>query len=619
MGVVQDEELQEEFDVFGINLNEQLIDKLKELCITYNLDADRVADEWLAFSKARKDIPISLENLDLFDREKLAKKTQRTPQTPLNKRTQQKVYNINNVSEGVDISDAENLYNTYGGTPSSKGTAAQKRQLTPDNPTIKRFQNSTRSPAVPFSPASFSPVGATPSKKYSSRTNAGDVIASIGNVDNAKWSGSGNKCPIKLHDPMENMSPEEKDSVKDLCQDFKYMFQKLTDKAAVLNEMIDEMATQLQEKHSIEEFSHVALPVQEEVTLVGRICCDSLGKMNAKSVILEGSRDTSAGRSVPLDLSDLKQYSLFPGQIVAMDGINTSGQKFVVKKLYEGVVQSLPSCSNDKDQISSNDMTVLIAAGPFSTSDNLSFEPLADLVKHIRKDKPDVVILMGPFVDLKNDLIENGKCITPFDDIFKTKLKEISDVASNDCQVIVLPSYRDVHHDYVYPQPPFFHQSKDSRMKAKTDYPNVHFMPDPCVVDINNVIFGLTSSDVMFQLGAEEISFNPPGASDRMARLAEHLLTQQNFYPLYPSPEDVNIDYEVFEYYARMPCTPHVLVLPSDLKQFTKDIQGCCCINPGRLARGQAGGTFSRVQVRGGAIVSQQSILSSITAQVLRI
>lgn len=48
---------------------------------------------------------------------------------------------------------------------------------------------------------------------------------------------------------------------------------------------------------------------------MGRICCDSLGKMNAKSVILEGSRDTSAGRSVPLDLSDLKQYSLFPGQV----------------------------------------------------------------------------------------------------------------------------------------------------------------------------------------------------------------------------------------------------------------------------------------------------------------
>lgn len=61
---------------------------------------------------------------------------------------------------------------------------------------------------------------------------------------------------------------------------------------------------------------------------MGRICCDSLGKMNAKSVILEGSRDTSAGRSVPLDLSDLKQYSLFPGQVrMYMQYISTVGEK----------------------------------------------------------------------------------------------------------------------------------------------------------------------------------------------------------------------------------------------------------------------------------------------------
>lgn len=39
----------------------------------------------------------------------------------------------------------------------------------------------------------------------------------------------------------------------------------------VLNEMIDEMATQLQEKHSIEEFSHVALPVQVRSNLCDRM------------------------------------------------------------------------------------------------------------------------------------------------------------------------------------------------------------------------------------------------------------------------------------------------------------------------------------------------------------
>ena len=49
--------------------------------------------------------------------------------------------------------------------------------------------------------------------------------------------------------------------------------------------------------------------------MVGRICCDSQGKLNAKSVLLEGSRRTSAGKQIAVDLSELKQYALFPGQV----------------------------------------------------------------------------------------------------------------------------------------------------------------------------------------------------------------------------------------------------------------------------------------------------------------
>ena len=73
---------------------------------------------------------------------------------------------------------------------------------------------------------------ATPSKKYSSRSNAGDVVASLGDVDNVKWQGSGNRCSITRYDPLENLTKEERDNLKDLNRDFKYMFQKLTDKAA---------------------------------------------------------------------------------------------------------------------------------------------------------------------------------------------------------------------------------------------------------------------------------------------------------------------------------------------------------------------------------------------------
>lgn len=38
---------------------------------------------------------------------------------------------------------------------------------------------------------------------------------------------------------------------------------------------------------------------------------------------------------------------------------------------------------------------MLVAAGPFTTSDSLLYEPLADLMKTVQKDKPDLLILVS--------------------------------------------------------------------------------------------------------------------------------------------------------------------------------------------------------------------------------
>lgn len=55
--------------------------------------------------------------------------------------------------------------------------------------------------------------------------------------------------------------------------------------------------------------------IKEEVSVIGRICCDSNGKLNAQSVLLEGSQDLSSGVRVKLDLSEIRQFALFPGQV----------------------------------------------------------------------------------------------------------------------------------------------------------------------------------------------------------------------------------------------------------------------------------------------------------------
>lgn len=48
--------------------------------------------------------------------------------------------------------------------------------------------------------------------------------------------------------------------------------------------------------------------------MLGHVCCDSNGKLNSQSVLLEASPEHGA-RQVPVDVSELKDYSLFPGQV----------------------------------------------------------------------------------------------------------------------------------------------------------------------------------------------------------------------------------------------------------------------------------------------------------------
>ncbi|XP_033734841.1 DNA polymerase alpha subunit B-like [Pecten maximus] len=606
--MASDEDLKDEFSIFGVELeNQDVIDKLKELCVLYRLDASKISTEWIAFynTKTTKgNLTLSCEVLDLFDRERLNKKTPRTPQ--VKKKSGPTVYDVNTVQNGIDENEAVELYNAYSGnsTPSNtkKVAVSQKRQLTPDNPPMKRFTNSVRSPMVPFSPASFSP-GITPSKKFSSRSNAGESVAALGVNDNTDWKGQGHDVHIAYYDPRNAMEPH-----------FKYMFQKLTEKANVLNDMIEDLAKQLRDHYKIEDLSHVALPVQETVTVVGRIGCDSIGKLNAKSVILEGSQETSAGRCIPVDLTELQEFSLFPGQIVAMEGINNTGQKFIAKKLHQGVSLPLPDVAVKSE---AGKLSVIVATGPFTTSDNLAYEPLADLCKYLNRDCPDICILLGPFVDVKNDQVEKGNCTTSFDDLFWMQMKSLSDIADNcGCKFIIAPSYRDVHHDYVYPQPPF-----DPKNLKQNLSKNLHFMPDPCTVCVDNVVFGITSTDILMQLGAEEISCNIPGSTDRLGRLTQHLLTQRNYYPLCPPADEVNIDYKYFEDKGRIPVTPHILIVPSDLKQFVKDIQGCCCINPGRLSKGQNGGTYCRLVIQTDQLSqsTNSSVIPHLSAQVLRV
>lgn len=42
---------------------------------------------------------------------------------------------------------------------------------------------------------------------------------------------------------------------------------------------------------------------------------------------------------------------------------------------------------------------------------------------------------------------------------------------------------------------------------------------------------------------------------------------------------------------------PDILITPSDLITFAKNIEGCICINPGPLVKAKTGGTYASITI----------------------
>ncbi|XP_030595966.1 DNA polymerase alpha subunit B [Archocentrus centrarchus] len=579
MSVVTAESLKSELEVFTIPYqDESVLDKMVEQCICHQMQADEMVLQWVAYSSP-KGLKLTMDALEQFEHEVLKKKikSRKSSQNEEAHNRNRNIYTVNDLIKAEE--EQEDLLDSY----STPAKGSQKRPLTtPERPHSKRAAALMTSPGILLSPASFSP-NATPSQKYSQRGGKGEVVVTFGAVQGTRWVGR--------KDPGAGIQVELLEGAEDsLHTSYKYMFQRLRDVRNVLTEKIEELGEGLRTHFSIEEFSPVSLPAQDSITVLGQICCDSNGKLNAQSVLLEAGPE-QGGQQVPVDLCVLKEYSFFPGQVVVMEGTNASGRKLVASKLYEAVPLPFYS-SNMKMETDEEPLNVLVACGPYTPSDSLTFDPLLDLINVIVRDRPDVCLLLGPFVDSRHEQIEKAQVTETFETIFSRCIESIVDgTRSVGCRLVFVPSQRDINHHFIYPQPPFTlpQLSKDQAQR-------VTLVPDPCTLLIDGVTFGLTSTDILFHMGAEEISCGT--GSDRFSRILKHMLTQRSYYPLYPPAEEVNVDYEKFQSFGQMPLTPDVLVVPSEMRYFVKDVVGCVCVNPGRLTKGQVGGTYGRLLIQ---------------------
>ncbi|KAL0952801.1 hypothetical protein HGRIS_007026 [Hohenbuehelia grisea] len=391
---------------------------------------------------------------------------------------------------------------------------------------------------------------------------------------------------------------------------YKYMFEKITERSEALDDRIDEFARLVQDYYGIQELGDPGATTDESVYVVGRVVQDADAastvsvhvKLSEATICLESSRMMGSGGRVPLRFDpSLKvrvagrregkeregqayNAGLFPGMIVALKGKNGGGGWFAVEEILS--LPPLKPSSVVKAEGSSDSgfapFSMLVAAGPYTADADLQFKPWKALLGKIKASKPDVVVLLGPFIDSTHPLIQAGDVDLSPSQLFKREftdpLSEFLNASSNSVAVIV-PSVKDIVSSRAV-----FPQAELSSAEVGLKGIRLHLVPNPCRFSVNGISFGAESVDVLFHLKKEELvlrgstshwipppadgSFPPAkdenmmdvdGAAaplatsdavtpsvDAMSQLCRHVLHQRSFYPVFPVPVDlmheVNLD-----------------------------------------------------------------------------
>ncbi|EJD40894.1 DNA polymerase alpha, subunit B [Auricularia subglabra TFB-10046 SS5] len=390
---------------------------------------------------------------------------------------------------------------------------------------------------------------------------------------------------------------------------YKYMYEKIPGRSEKLDEHI-EMFEHLVAEHcgvDRKDLGNGYEVTDDDVIVVGRICCDEDAKINEASIVLEVSREIGSGARVPIKFAPnvamrgglpagQTGMGVFPGAMAAFRGRNGGGGWFVVNEILP--LPKLPR----KDEARPDDARICVAAGPYTYSKDFKFEPLQRLLQRVLQSqpRPTTLLLLGPFVDANHELIKLGDVDEHPRETFR---REVLDRlrALRGIDVFLVPSVRDVVSNHaVFPQ---------GELREEWALPqNVRMLPNPCVTTIGGLRVAATSVDVLFQIKKEEFVKDLSaggGKADSFANLGRHILEQRSFYPLFPAPRDdneVNLDVTHSELLGIAAPAPDVLVLPSKFVQFHKDVDGCAVVNPSFCGRTDSLGGYAEVVCRGGHV-----------------
>lgn len=239
-------------------------------------------------------------------------------------------------------------------------------------------------------------------------------------IKSINWTNSNPKQTIKFEILSEHLHADQH-----------YMYDNLLQKTSIAADRIfdtgDEICTKLIKDHTdvYDKDLHndafkMGDPMQSVIKCVGQICSDSDCQLDLNSTLLIGA-DEICLRSYRLHFDRLKSFALFPGQTVFVQGVNPRADSFFVDE----IISDRDLTYADLPDVNEN-LSIIVATGPFTGQNDLTYEPLKELMAYCKQHKPDVLILLGPFLDADHPFVLNGLIKSSFETYFDTIIADLA-------------------------------------------------------------------------------------------------------------------------------------------------------------------------------------------------
>ncbi|KYQ90605.1 hypothetical protein DLAC_09234 [Tieghemostelium lacteum] len=380
-------------------------------------------------------------------------------------------------------------------------------------------------------------------------------------------------------------------------------------------------------QHYTDQFSVPLKPEDSDSTrrVMGRVWVDDQEIQLSKRFALLGSNQNDLS-TFTLE-SSIKEFSLFSGQVVMIEGKKVPGANFFCSNIY--YPKALPFMENEKRKDLAGDLDVFVVSGPYFTyQDNdidLEFKanPFKDLIDLIVTQKPHVAILMGPFIDEDNMMIRQFH--KTYDQLFKEMMLQLNSECKS-TQILVVPSLRDVNNDYEFPQPPFTFNTN------QLDKNNLHFLSNPSTVVINqHVTIGIDNCEIYqhldrstnFKVNDMNTNNNPISTTNNNKNnnnnstttttttttaqpintkipeenIFKMIIEQQSYYPMYPSDIPINPSSSTGSILFPK-FTPDILLFANSQKPIIHNVNNVLCMSSGPLVFPYKSGTYLKFTVK---------------------